>query len=172
LRACGQLALASVLMLTGCGYHVSGHADTIPKKIKTIAIPAFGNLSTRYKLADSLPSAITREFITRTRYQVVADPNQADAILNGSVTNYFAYPIISNQATGRATGVQVIVAMQLNLVDRQTGTNLYSRPNLEVRTRYEISVDQKAYFEESDAALQRLSQDVARSVVSAILESF
>jgi hypothetical protein len=44
-----------LLLLTGatwsCGYHVSGHADLLPKHIKSIAIPAFGNLSTRYRLA-------------------------------------------------------------------------------------------------------------------------
>jgi hypothetical protein len=39
--------------------------------------------------------------------------------------------------------------------------------------RYEISVTfPKAYFEESDAALDRLSRDVARDLVSSILENF
>jgi hypothetical protein len=43
---------------------------------------------------------------------------------------------------------------------------------MEFRQRYEISVDQLAYFEESDVALARLSQDVARTLVSSILENF
>jgi hypothetical protein len=39
--------------------------------------------------------------------------------------------------------------------------------------RYEISVTSpQAYFEESDAALDRLSRDVARDLVSSILENF
>jgi hypothetical protein len=33
-------------------------------------------------------------------------------------------------------------------------------------------VDPNAYFEESDAAMDRLSRDVARTVVSGILEKF
>jgi hypothetical protein len=33
-------------------------------------------------------------------------------------------------------------------------------------------VDQRAYFDESDSALERLSQEIARSVVSRILEGF
>ena len=49
---------------------------------------------------------------------------------------------------------------------------LFTRPSFEVRERYEISVDPRAYFEESDPAMERLSRDVARSVVSAILENF
>jgi hypothetical protein len=43
---------------------------------------------------------------------------------------------------------------------------------MEVRQRYEIAIDQDAYFEESDIALERLSRDVARAVVSGVLEAF
>ena len=43
---------------------------------------------------------------------------------------------------------------------------------MEFRERYEVSVDPSAYLEESDAALTRLSRDVARTVVSAVLERF
>jgi hypothetical protein len=49
---------------------------------------------------------------------------------------------------------------------------LFTRPNFEVRERYEISVNAAAYFEESDAALNRVSQQVAREVVTSILENF
>ena len=43
---------------------------------------------------------------------------------------------------------------------------------MEVRNRYEIAIDPRAYFEESDLGLERLSRDVARTVVSSVLESF
>jgi outer membrane lipopolysaccharide assembly protein LptE/RlpB len=165
-------AAALAALLTGCGYHVAGHADLLPKKIKTIAIPAFGNTTIRYKLTERLPAAITREFLSRTRYQVVADPNEADAILQGAVVNYFSYPTTFDPKTGRAAGVQMSVFLQIRLVDRESGAVLFSRPNMEVRQRYEISADQVAYFEESDIALERLSKDVARQLVSAILENF
>ncbi len=166
------LLLTSVLLVNSCGYHVSNHMDALPKKIRTIAIPAFENLTTRYKLSDQLPANLTREFISRTRYQVVSDPDNADAILRGAVTNYIYYPTTTDQTTGRASSVQMSVFLQLNLIDRQTGAVLFTRPSMEVRQRYEISVDQAAYFEESDIGLDRLSRDVAKTVVSAILEAF
>jgi len=166
------LLLCGALLLTSCGYHVSNHVDALPKKVHTIAIPAFDNLTIRYKLSDQLPANIAREFITRSRYRVVADPNQADAVLRGAVTNYISYPTVFDQSTGRASGVQMSVFLQLNLVDRQTGAVLFTRPSMEVRQRYEISVDQQKYFEESDVGLERLSKDVAKTVVSAILEAF
>ena len=155
-----------------CGYHVSGRADTLPKTIHTIAIPAFGNATTRYKLTDRVPEAVAREFIARTRYKVVNDQSQADAILRGTVVNYFAYPTIFDPATARAAVVQIQVVMSATLVERATGKVLFTRPIIEVKQQYEISADQVAFFEESDTAMTRLSRDVARMLVSAILEDF
>lgn len=165
------LPLAGVAM-TGCGYHVSGHADLLPKSLRTIAVPAFGNNTIRYRLADRLAQSVTREFITRTRYSVISDANQADAVLHGSVTNIMTFPTTFDTKTGRAAGVQMIVFLRVNLQERATGKVLYNNPNMEVRERYEISIDPVAYFEESEAAVNRLSQQVARSLVSAILEAF
>ncbi len=169
-----ELLLIPILAAgVGCGYHVSGHADLLPKTVKTIAIPPFANVTTRYRLTDSIPSSLTREFISRTnRYQIVNDPNQADAVLNGSIVNYLSFPVVSDQKTGRATAVQLSVFLNISLVERANGKVLFNRSNFEVRQRYEISTDQIAYFEESSTSLQRVSQEVARSVVSAILEAF
>ncbi|MEX2262885.1 MAG: LPS assembly lipoprotein LptE [Bryobacteraceae bacterium] len=167
------LALLSiVLSAPGCGYHVAGRADLLPKSIKVIAIPGFQNATMRYKLAERLPGAVTREFLSRTRYDIVSDPNAADAILTGAVVNYFAYPTTFDPITNRAAGVQASVTLQVTLQERATGKVLFTRPSMQIRERYEISVDQRAYFEESDTAMERLSRDVARSLVSAILENF
>jgi hypothetical protein len=165
--------LALVLALSSCGYHVAGKADLVPNSIHTIAIPAFSNITTRYKLTDRLAQAISHEFIARTHYQIVNDPQQADAVLRGAVINYTSYPMLFDQQSGRASGLQVNVTMQVSLVERATGKVIFSRPSFEMHQRYEISVtSSKAYFEESDAALERLSRDVARDLVSSILENF
>ncbi len=126
----------------------------------------------RYKLSERLPAAIGREFLTRTRYRVVYDPNEADAILTGSVANYLSATTILDQATGRAAGVQISVILNVALTNKSTGEVIYQRNNLEVRQRYEVSIEQRDYFDESEVALDRLSREVARQVVSTILEAF
>ncbi|HWQ54512.1 MAG TPA: LPS assembly lipoprotein LptE [Bryobacteraceae bacterium] len=163
---------AAIAVLSGCGYHVAGRGDLLPKTVKTIAVPAFGNVTTQHKLAERLPADITREFIARTRYTIVAEPDRADAVLTGAVVNQFAYTSVADPSTGRSTGVLVSVVIQVTLTERATGKVLFTRPGMEVRERYEISVDPKVYFDESEVAMQRLSRDVARSVVSAVLENF
>jgi outer membrane lipopolysaccharide assembly protein LptE/RlpB len=157
--------------LCGCGYHVAGHADALPPTVRTIAIPAFENVTSRYRLNESLPAAISREFLSRTRYRVVGEPQDADAVLRGAVTNYFSFPSVTDQVSGRATGIQITVVLQATLTDR-SGHVLFTRPAMEFRQRYEVAVDQTQYFEESDVALERLSRDVARTLVSSVLEAF
>lgn len=170
-RAAAALCLAA-LATAGCGYRVAGRADLLPKSIRTIAIPAFGNNTTRYKLADRLAAALTREFLSRTRYQVVPDPNAADAVLRGALVNYQAYPTVFDPNTGRASGVLAIATLQITLYERASGKVLFTRPSMDVRERYEISVDPQAYFEESETAIGRMSREVARAIVSAVLENF
>ena len=162
-----------IVLVASCGYHVAGKTDLVPKNIQTIAIPPFSNITLRYKLTDRLPEAISREFITRTRYKIVSDPNQADAVLRGAIVNFVSFPILFDQATGRASGLQVNVAIQVSLTERATGKVIYSRPNYEYHDRYEISVtNTNQYFEESPTALERLAHTVAIDLVTSILENF
>jgi hypothetical protein len=165
------IAFLLSLALAGCGYHVSGHADMLPKTIKTIAVPAFNNVTIRYKLTDRITANVVREFIERTRYKVVADPKEADALLTGAVVNFISYPTTFDPVTQRASGVQAIVNVQVMLMDR-SGKILFNRPGMEVRERYEIAVNAAGYFDESGPAMDRLARDVARSIVSAVLENF
>ena len=157
-----------------CGYHVAttGTSSALPTTLKTIAIPAFNNVTVRYKLTSFLPEAITREFISRTRYRVVNDPKDADAVLTGAVLRVDSVPLTVDPKTGRAASIQGIVTMRLTLRDRATGAVLFENLNFQARQTYEIAVDPNAYFDESDVAMDRLSREVARSVVSAILENF
>jgi outer membrane lipopolysaccharide assembly protein LptE/RlpB len=163
-------ALACAMALAGCGYHVAGVTNLLPTEIHTIAVVPWGNASTQYKLADYLAEAVSREMTTRTRYRIIADPAKADAVLSGSVVNLTAAATVADPI-GRSTGAQLFVQIQVRLMDKN-GRILFERPNLDFRERYEISVDPKQYFDESGAALSRLSRDVARTVVSAVLENF
>jgi hypothetical protein len=166
------VAVAGALLLASCGYHIAGHADALPPAVQTIAIPAFENLTNRYRLSERIPAAIGREFLSRTRYRIVGESKDADAVLTGAVVNYMSFPNVTDPTTGRAAGIQVSVIMQVSLTEQKTGKVIFTRPSLEFRQRYEIAADQSAYFEESDVAMDRLSRDVARWLVSSVLEAF
>ena len=168
----GALA-AGIGMLSSCGYHVAGSGTTnlLPKTVRTIAVPGFSKGTTAYKVTDMLSQAVTREFISRTKYHITADRANADATLEGAVTQIQTFPTVYDPVTFRAANVEVHAYVRIRLVDR-AGKVLFDRPGMEVRERYEVSVDPSVYFDESEIAMQRLSRDVAKTVVSAILENF
>src|SRR5580698_4785542 len=164
------VALSSCL-LARCGYHTAGQANLLPKELRPIGVPAFTNNTTRYKLSDWLPEEISKEFIANSRFRVVNASN-ADAVLKGSVLAYTSNTVLFDQKTALATSVEIHVALQVTLTERKTGKVLFTRPRIDVTDNYEIPLQQGQYFDESDAALSRVSARVARQVVSAILNDF
>jgi hypothetical protein len=164
--------VALAACLASCGYHVGGKADLMPKSVQTIAIPAFSSLSMRYKLVDVLPQQIGREFTEHTRFRIVPDPSMADAVLNGTINSVQVGPSIFDPTSGKASVIQATVVLTVNLVQRSTGRVLYSRPGFVVRESYQVAIDPHQFFDESDPAFDRISRDVARDVVSSIVENF
>jgi hypothetical protein len=155
-----------------CGYHVGGKADLMPKSIQTIAIPAFGTFTMRYKLVDVLPQQIAREFIARTRFRIVQNPSEADAVLTGSINSARAYPAVLDPTSGKATTIQVTVFLTITLREQATGRTLFSRANYMFRQNYDVAVDPHQFFDESGPAFDRLSRDVAADIVSSVVENF
>ena len=59
------------------------------------------------------------------------------------------------------------------MTERATGKVIFARPYYEAHERYELSVTNNyQYFDESGAGVQRLSKDVARDMVTSILDNF
>lgn len=161
-----------LLLLSSCGYRTAGRADLLPPSLRTVAIPAFSNTTVRYKLTDTMPEALAREFIAHTRYRVVSSPGEADMVLQGAVLSYNFNPTIFDPQAQRANVADLRVTLQVTLTERATGRVLFQRPRFEVKESYQISPDASEYFEESDLALRRASQRVAQQVVTSILENF
>jgi outer membrane lipopolysaccharide assembly protein LptE/RlpB len=171
LRGLAAAFLVALLLTTaGCGYHVAGSANVLPSDVHTIAVTPWRNISTQYKISDYIAEAVSRELITRTKYQVIADPAKADAVLSGAIANLYSGATVSDPIKG-ATAAQLVVQIQVKLTGKD-GMVIFERPNIEFRERYEISVDPKQYFDESQVAAERLSRDVGHTIVSAILEAF
>jgi len=162
----------SALGLSSCGYHVVGKTDLVPKSVQTIAVPTFLTITTKYRLVDILPQQITREFQARTRFRIDNNTDTADAVLRGTISNVMVYPAVSDPTTGKATSIRVVVFLTVVLTERTPGKVLYSHPGWAIHEDYADAIDPHQFFDESGAAYDRLSKDVARDLVSAVIENF
>ena len=172
-KATSIVLVGLLTLLTGCGYHTTGSsAIKLPSDIHTIAIPAFVNKTPQYKVEQLLTQAVVREFVSRTNYHIANDTGpEADATLTGTVISASLNPVTYDSQTGRASSAMVTVGMRVALTDRN-GKVLWQNQNYTFREQYQISREISSFFEESDPALERLSRDFARTLVSNVLEAY
>ena len=104
----------------------------------------------------------------------------ADAVLVGAVTNVTIIP--TNFGEQAATRYTITVTANIQLRDVQKDTILWSNPAISLREEYDATssvsndptgqVDPSSFFTQESNALERISDEFSRSVVSAILEAF
>ncbi len=172
----GRIAVVAVVaavlcFASACGYHTAGKAAKIPADVKSIAIPAFVNQTQTYRIEAALTDAVIREFHTRTKYQIVSDPSQADATLKGTIISTQFAPLTYDSNSGRATSALVTVDMKVSLTDK-SGRVLYENSLFEFREQYQVTSQLSSFFEEQGPAMDRMARDFSRTLVSAVLENF
>ncbi|HXR10347.1 MAG TPA: LptE family protein [Candidatus Acidoferrales bacterium] len=155
----------------GCGYGVAGRATRIPPDVKTIAVVPFVNKTSTYRIEQRMSQAVVQEFISRTKYRIVSDPKDADAVLHGEITSLDSIAVVYDTTTGRATTMLVTVNMKVELEDRNSKP-LFQSDNFVFRQPYEISTDITSFFDEESPALDRMAHDFAARLVSDVLENF
>jgi len=166
------LLAITAMLLAGCGYHTAGHATRLPQNVRTIAVPAFVNQTQTYRIGQLLTRDVVRELIGRTKYRVLNQAGDAaDATLKCIVTSAQASPLTYDAQTGRVSSAVVTVAMKVTLTDR-SGKVLFENLNYSFRQQYQVSREVTSFFEEETPALQRMSEDFARTLVSDVLEAF
>jgi outer membrane lipopolysaccharide assembly protein LptE/RlpB len=170
--------ILAALSGAGCGYHVAGHNSALPKTIHVIAVPALENKTTSYRLEQKLTAATVHEFLAKTSYRVVSNPEDGDAVLTGKILSLESVPLLFNTATGAATTMLVTVKCEVTFTERATQKVLYHSDSFVFRNEYEISADTadpaalKSFFEERDPALDRMAQDFAARLVAAVIENY
>jgi hypothetical protein len=167
------------VLLSGCGYALAGRGSTLPASIKTIGIPLFTNRTTVFNLETTLTTKVRSEFIGRGKYDIVPEAAGVDALLTGEVTSVSIVPASIN-AQQLASRYAITMVASVVLKDAKTNMVLWDNPSLVFRQEYDATgtgtnqgaVDPSAFFGQDTNALDRLSTDFAKSIVSAILEAF
>jgi outer membrane lipopolysaccharide assembly protein LptE/RlpB len=166
------LLACAAMVFVSCGYRTAGKATRIPASIQTIAIPAFVNQTQTYRIEQTMTAAVVREFISRTKYRVLNEESkEADATLKGFVVSTSLAPLTYDSQTGRASSALVTVNLKVTLTDKN-GKVLYENPNYVFREQYQVSREISSFFEEESPAVERLSRDMARTLVADILENY
>lgn len=171
------LCVLCALSSTACGYTLAGRGSFLPSYIKTIGVPSFTNRTTIFNLETQLTQKVRSEFIGRGKYQIVPDETGVDALLTGEILSAIVTPISLNTQTGLSNGNAVTVTARVELRSLHDNSVIWQNPSMSFREEYAAQnankpTDPSAFFSQDMGALDRLTADFARTIVTAILEAF
>ena len=160
----------------GCGYALAGRGSFLPPYIRTIGVPTFVNRTTVFNLETLLTQKVRSEFIGRGKYRIIPETTGVDAVLAGEVTAVSITPA-SFSAEQLATRYALTMTARIELRDMRENKVLWENPGVFFRQEYEATSgtnlsDPVAFFQQDVTALERMSSEFARTIVSAILEAF
>jgi hypothetical protein len=159
-----------------CGYALAGKGSFLPSYIQTIGVPTFTNRTTVFNLETELTQKVRAEFVGRGKYRILPDATGVDAVLTGEVLS--ATPSVASfTAQQLASRYTITVAARVELRDLRENKVLWENPSLIFRQEYEAqsgtsALDPAAFYGQDRGALDRMSSDFARTIVSTILEAF
>jgi hypothetical protein len=165
--------------MAGCGYTLAGRGSALPPSIKKIGIPMFTNRTTVFNLETTLTTKVRAEFIGRGKYEIIPSAAGVDGVLNGEVTSVAIVPSAFNSAQ-LASRYAITMTARVELRNTHDDTVLWDNPALVFRQEFDATgnqstagaIDPTTFFGQDTNALDRLSGEFARSIVSAILEAF
>ena len=167
-------AVALTIALPGCGYSLSGRGSFLPAYIKVIGVQMFVNSTTVFDVEKRITERVVSELIGRGKYTVKPDATGVDGLLTGEISSITLAPAAFTPDR-QATRYALTLTARIEFKDMKTNKILWSNPSMQFREEFDITTDvadPSAFFGQDTNALDRVATEFARSVVSAILESF
>ena len=165
------------LVSTGCGYALAGRGSFLPTDIRIVGIPQLMNRTTFFDVEQILTDKIRNEFIGRGKYRVVSDAVGADAVLNAEITSITLSPVAFTTSQ-LASRYQFVLTMKVDFVDARIQKSLWANDALSFTGEYDLTstagntIDAGSFVDQQRSSFDRISTDVARTVVTAIVEAF
>jgi outer membrane lipopolysaccharide assembly protein LptE/RlpB len=166
-------AVGLLAALAACGYHLVGTATYLPSEYQTLWVKPFVNKSGWADMDQRLGEAVSREWVRRGRFRLTDRPEEAQLVLQGTVTSVMVLPV-SVDARGRATEYQMNLTVAAELVDPRGDKPvvLWEDKAFSRRTSYQVDESAVDYFDRQMEAMEVLARDLAGALVTAVLEGF
>jgi outer membrane lipopolysaccharide assembly protein LptE/RlpB len=167
-----------LVVLSSCGYHLSGTGSLVPPGTTTIAVPAFINNTNEPYIDIEVTKAVIAEFIADGRLRVV-DVEGADLVLRGRMTRYDVTPLSYTPSTF-VQQYQVNLVVSAVLEDLRTKKVLWQESGIAAVfiSDYPVTYDAAGRADitntkiAKEKAIEKASQDIAWTLRSRVLEGF
>jgi outer membrane lipopolysaccharide assembly protein LptE/RlpB len=158
-----------VIVLSGCGYQLSGRPGTIPANLRRVAIPMFTNGTAEPRLEQLVTAAVRTQLQRDGRARLGTDANSTSR-LRGVITNY-QLQLLANNRDDFALEYRIAVDVHVTVEDLQLRQTVLDQ-TLAVTTEYVVSPQIVPTDIARDRALLTVARDAGERVVSLLLDRF
>ena len=178
-RVAAALALS---LLAGCGYTLEGRGIARDPSIKKIGVPLFKDTTGKPGLDQKVTERVIAELLKRGHFDVVQDSTAVDALVEGSITNYRATPVGFGSESGsggsgknktiEASRYAIVLSVAVKYSKPGVTEPIWQTEQLSVRDESDVGDDPAAFFDREDQVIDRLTLNLAKTLVSQMLEAF
>jgi len=165
--------IATLIVLTlisACGYHLTGTGTaSLPKHLKTVAIPVFSNTSTEPDIHRNMTNIIRQSFINDGRLKVVNRKN-ADLVMRG-ILNSYALQAVSYNSNDIAVEYYVLLGVVIDVKD-MVKRKQFLKQNFTTKWDFRTTADVINSEAARQTALNNAYKELGNRLVSIVIDQF
>ena len=154
-----------IFFISGC--EVS-EEHKIPEHIKKIYIPVFKNLTYEYGIEERLTEEVIKQFLSDGRVTVCDNPQEADGIIYGKITQYIKQPL-QYDANEEPLLYRIRIYIEVEFYDTFRHKIIWTEDSIDRYTTYSDKVEP---IETEKEAQDRIFQELAVDVLTRTLEGW
>lgn len=161
------LVAALVAATAGCGY---SFRSPIPPHLGSVYVPTFENETREFTLTQQLTERVINEFLNESRLRLAGDAENADLVIQGTITEYVEEALQYDPRTGANPDVfsrRVLITIDVELEDRVREETLWENPSLTMWG--EFNEEQN---ETRETGIERALEKIAEEILRHVAEEF
>ncbi len=161
--------LTGLLLVSACGYHLTGTQNTLPPHLKTIAIPVFDNSSSEPDIHRNMTNVIRQSFINDGRLKVV-NKSKADLVMKGLLNSY-TLKAVSFDSNDVALAYYVALGVNIDVKD-MVKRKQFLKQNFTTKWDFRTNVDVINSEAARQLALNDAYKELGNRLVSIVIDQF
>jgi hypothetical protein len=176
----GTLLILSLSSLA-CGYTLAGRGALTDPTIKKIGVPLFKDVTGKPGLDQKITEKVIEELLKRGHFDVIQGSTGVNALVVGEITGYTVAPVgfaDPSKTITEANRYSITVTARVKYVKEGVTEPIWSNDAFSFKDEYDLGRSDQlfpettGFFDREDQAIERLSTDFARTLVTNMLEAF
>ena len=161
--------LTGLIVISACGYHLTGTGTTLPPHLKTVSIPVFQNTSSEPDIHRDMTNVIRQSFINDGRLKVV-NRDKADLVMKG-VLNYYTLQAVSFDSNDVALEYYVALGVDIKVND-MVKRKQFLKQNFTTKWDFRTNDDVINSEAARQVALNDAYKELGNRLVSIVIDQF